>query len=45
MKQLELRQVAEDCACKIKNGYFSDSPFKHLVVDDFLPIRVSSVMP
>jgi len=43
MKQLELKKIAEDCASKIKNGIFADLPFKHLVVDDFLPKELAQL--
>lgn len=43
MKQLELKQSAEDCAKKIKNGDFYDLPFKHLVVDNFLPDELAQL--
>jgi Rps23 Pro-64 3,4-dihydroxylase Tpa1-like proline 4-hydroxylase len=45
MNQKELKGVAESCAEKVKNtvcneGYF-ESPFKHLVIDDFLPFEMA----
>jgi hypothetical protein len=43
MKQLELKLSAEECATKIKNGDFYDLPFKHLVVDNFLPNELAQL--
>jgi len=37
MKQLELKKVAYDCANKILSGQFWQQPYKHLIVDNFLP--------
>ena len=37
MNQKELKTIAEDCVAKIIGGDFSTSPYKHLVVDNFLP--------
>lgn len=37
MNQKELKTIAEDCVVKIIGGDFSTSPYKHLVVDNFLP--------
>jgi len=37
MSQEKLRWIAEDCAKKIVGGEFSATPYKHLVVDNFLP--------
>lgn len=37
MKQLELKEIAIKCGEKITNGEFFQEPFKHLVVDNFLP--------
>ena len=37
MKQSELKKIADTCASKItKNGFYQE-PYKHLVVDNFLP--------
>jgi len=37
MKQSKLKKIARDCAEKIIDGEFYQEPYKHLVVDNFLP--------
>jgi len=37
MKQAELKDIANKCEKKIKGGEFYSAPYKHLVVDNFLP--------
>jgi len=37
MKQSKLKKIADTCVNKIVNGDFYQEPYKHLVVDNFLP--------
>ena len=37
MNQRELKKIATTCASKILEGEFHAEPYKHLIVDDFLP--------
>jgi len=37
MNQSDLKAITAGCSEKIVNGLFSEKPFKHLVVDNFLP--------
>ena len=44
-KQIELSDIANQCAFSIKNsivdGNLSSEPFKHIVIDNFLPVDVT----
>jgi len=42
MNQAKLKRVAEECVNKVINGEFSTLPYKHLVVDNFLPDDLAS---
>ena len=37
MKQSELKKIADACANKITKNSFYREPYKHLIVDNFLP--------
>ena len=37
MQQIELKKIANTCANKILTGEFYKEPYKHLIVDNFLP--------
>jgi Rps23 Pro-64 3,4-dihydroxylase Tpa1-like proline 4-hydroxylase len=47
INQLDLKRIAEDCAEKIRvavsHGNFSAEPFKHLHVDNFLPVELANL--
>ena len=37
MNQKEIKKIAKICTDKIHGGEFYKEPYKHLVVDNFLP--------
>ncbi|MEH6445868.1 MAG: 2OG-Fe(II) oxygenase [Oceanospirillaceae bacterium] len=41
MNQIKLKLIAEECVTKIHVGDFFCSPYKHLVVDNFLPTELA----
>jgi Rps23 Pro-64 3,4-dihydroxylase Tpa1-like proline 4-hydroxylase len=47
INQSDLKRIAEDCAEKIRiavsHGNFSEEPFKHFYVDNFLPVDLANL--
>ncbi len=41
MEQIKLKSCAEECVNKIMEGDFFAMPYKHLVVDNFLPVDLA----